>query len=140
MKKNPKMIAGIAALVVLAGALVWMLTLDIPMAGEVRREMSLTPTPLPPPPASLLAVTPDPSKPTPAPELRYKSEGTEVENLQRRLQELGYYSGAIDGKFFDETLIAVRAFQEANGLAADGIVGEKTREALYSGNAVHRQN
>ena len=138
MKKNPKLIAGAAALVLLAGGLAFMLTLDIPLAGEVRREMSLTPTPLPPTPGQISAVTPDPSQPTPAPELKYKSEGEEVKILQARLQELGYYQGGIDGKFFDETLTAVRAFQEANHLTADGIVGEKTREALYSGNAVPR--
>ena len=131
MKKNPKMIAGIAGLVLLLGGVIWLLTQVIPMAGEVRREMSLTPTPIPPAPDTIMAVTPDPSQPTPAPDLRHNSVGPEVEELQARLKELGYYQGEIDGRFGDGTREAVMAFQKAAGLTADGIVGEKTREALW---------
>ena len=131
MKKNPKMIAGIAGLVLLLGGVIWLLTQVIPMAGEVRREMSLTPTPIPPAPDTIMAVTPDPSQPTPVPDLRHNSVGPEVEELQERLKELGYYQGEIDGRFGDGTREAVMAFQKAAGLTADGIVGEKTREALW---------
>ena len=136
MKKNPKIIAGIAALVILAGGLVYMLALDIPMAGEVRREMSLTPTPLPKAPDSIVVVTPDPAQPTAAPELRNGSTGEEVKKLQERLKELGYYRGTVDGLFYNETTEAVIAFQRANQLTPDGVVGEKTRDFLYSDRAV----
>ena len=136
MKKNPKIIAGLAALVLLTGGLVYIAVRDIPMAGEVRRVMSLTPTPLPPVPDRVTLVTADPSRPTPAPDLRRNSAGEEVKKLQARLQELGYYQGEIDGLFYEGTTEAVKAFQEANHLTADGIVGEKTRTVLYSGDAV----
>ena len=136
MKKNPKIIAGIAAIVLLMGGLIYMLAQDIPMAAEVRRVMSLTPTPLPPAPDKVTARTPDPSDPAQVKELRYNSVGDEVKRLQARLTELGYYHGDTDGLFYDETKKAVTAFQEANGLTADGIVGEKTWEKLYSENAV----
>ncbi len=136
MKKNPKIIGGIAGIVILLGGLIYMLTQDIPMAGEVRREMSLTPTPLPQAPGGIAAVTRDPSLPTPAPEMRRGSTGEEVKRLQARLKELGYYPGEIDGLFYNETVEAVTAFQQANQLTPDGIVGERTREILYSENAV----
>ncbi len=136
MKKNPKIIAGIAAIVLLMGGLIYMLAQDIPMAAEVRRVMSLTPTPLPPAPDKVTARTPDPSDPAQVKELRYNSVGDEVKRLQARLTELRYYHGDTDGLFYDETKKAVTAFQEANGLTADGIVGEKTWEKLYSENAV----
>jgi len=62
--------------------------------------------------------------------LRNGSEGAEVRELQQRLNDLGYYAGSIDGKFGDQTESAVRAFQRANGLKADGIAGSQTRLRL----------
>ena len=135
MKKNPKAIAGLVAAAVLLAALLFMVVKLIPVAQEVRREMSLTPTPLPPVPASVMAVTPDPSLPTAAPVMRTGSKGQEVKDLQTRLSALGYYNGKIDGEFGPETKEAVTAFQKTNGLEADGIVGEETRELLFSVNA-----
>ena len=135
MKKNPKAIAGLVAAAVLLAALLFMVVKLIPVAQEVRREMSLTPTPLPPVPASVMAVTPDPSLPTAAPVMRTGSKGQEVKDLQTRLSALGYYSGKIDGEFGPGTKEAVTAFQKANGLEADGIVGEETRTLLFSVNA-----
>ena len=135
MKKNPKAIVGLVAAAVLLAALLFMVVKLIPVAQEVRREMSLTPTPLPPVPASVMAVTPDPSLPTAAPVMRTGSKGQEVKDLQTRLSALGYYNGKIDGEFGPETKEAVTAFQKANGLEADGIVGEETRELLFSVNA-----
>jgi len=55
----------------------------------------------------------------------------EVEVLQRYLAQLGYSVGTIDGKFWKATDKAVRTFQQANGLLADGIVGSKTWAKLY---------
>ena len=54
-----------------------------------------------------------------------------VGNLQRRLKELGLYQGAIDGKYGPGTQEAVRAFQKANKLKADGVVGRDTYAKLY---------
>ncbi len=48
--------------------------------------------------------------------------GAAVKNLQRRLATLGYYPGAIDGQFGGNTLEAVWAFEEVQGLAAHDYV------------------
>jgi len=53
-----------------------------------------------------------------------------VSEVQQKLHDLGFYQGAIDGIFGDETKQAVEAFQTSRGLTADGIVGPKTRSAL----------
>ena len=135
MKSNPKTIAGVAVLVVLAVALGFLLSRLIPTAGAGRREMSLTPTPLPDIPANVMEVTPDPSAPTPEPILRTGSRGQEVKDLQSRLQALGYYAGEIDGQFGAMTKEAVISFQKANGLDADGMVGSETKSLLFSVNA-----
>ena len=135
MKSNPKTIAGVAVLVVLAIALGFLLSQLIPTIGEVQREMSLTPTPLPDIPANVMAVTPDPAGPTPEPILRTGSRGQEVKDLQSRLNALGYYNDEIDGQFGALTKAAVIEFQKANGLNADGMVGAETKEVLYSVNA-----
>ena len=62
--------------------------------------------------------------------------GQEVRNIQKRLKELGYYTGSVDGDFGTATDKAVKAFQKANGLTADGKIGPKTMEALNSSKAV----
>lgn len=67
--------------------------------------------------------------------LRYGSEGTEVQTLQNKLISLGYLTGAADGKFGSATRRAVKAFQQANGLKADGIVGAATQAKLGDGTA-----
>lgn len=69
------------------------------------------------------------------PVLMMGSTGTDVSDLQARLTELGYYTGAIDGRYASGTQAAVEAFQERNGLAADGIAGRQTQDLLYSGGA-----
>jgi peptidoglycan hydrolase-like protein with peptidoglycan-binding domain len=50
--------------------------------------------------------------------------------LQRRLTELGYFSGPVTGTFGPLTQTAVISFQQASGLTADGIVGAGTADAL----------
>jgi len=76
---------------------------------------------------------------TPAPKLRTLksgSKGEEVTRLQERLAELGYYTLAPDGTYSAETKAAVKTFQDANGLKADGIAGTKTLTLLYSEEAI----
>ena len=135
MLKNPKTVTGLIALAILLAALGFVLSRMIPTIGETRLEMSLTPTPEPEWPSSVLQVTPDPDAPTPEPVLRTGSTGDEVKNLQSRLYTLGYYHDEIDGQFGAATKEAVILFQQANGLDADGIVGTDTKEILYSANA-----
>ena len=61
--------------------------------------------------------------------LEVTARGAAVRRLQRLLGEAGY-SLKEDGLFGQATLAAVRAFQEANGLEADGIVGPLSWTAL----------
>ena len=136
MKSNPKTLAGVIVLVILAVALGFLLSRIIPTAGEVRREMSLTPTPVPDAPGSVMQVTRDPNEATPEPVLRTGSRGQEVKDLQSRLLTLGYYTGEVDGQFGAMTKEAVIDFQRANGLDADGMVGSETKEVLYSPQAI----
>ena len=62
--------------------------------------------------------------------LRQGSSGSEVKEVQRRLKNWGYYTGAVDGVFGAGTKKAVIAFQKKNGLTADGVVGKSTYKAL----------
>jgi peptidoglycan hydrolase-like protein with peptidoglycan-binding domain len=68
--------------------------------------------------------------------LRQGSKGNAVVELQQLLQAKGFYTGKIDGDFGAGTANAVLKFQKANGLTADGIVGNaswsKLREASPS--------
>ena len=57
-------------------------------------------------------------------------QGSYVVQIQTILANKGYYTKKIDGKFGSGTLAAVKAFQTANGLKADGIVGTETWAAL----------
>ncbi|MCP4327995.1 MAG: hypothetical protein GY791_06110 [Alphaproteobacteria bacterium] len=66
----------------------------------------------------------------PRPQLQNGDEGPAVELLQRALAAKGFSPGAIDGDFGGKTDTAVRAFQRATGLTADGIAGDDTWEAL----------
>ena len=134
--KNPKILAGSAALAVLVILAVILATQMIPLAQEVRREMSLTPTPLPPVPDTVRATEVIAGQATPEPTLRNGSTGEKVESLQTRLTELGYYQGEIDGQFGAGTREAVIAFQKRNGLDADGLAGEETLRKLNSPEAV----
>ena len=68
--------------------------------------------------------------------LRRGDRGREVVDLQTRLQALGFDLGSrgIDGVFRESTERAVRAFQQALGLLADGLVGPITwREVVEAG-------
>lgn len=62
--------------------------------------------------------------------LRQGDSGEEVKAVQKKLRQWGYYEGEVDGIFGSGTKKAVIKFQQKNGLTADGIVGEKTAEAL----------
>ena len=78
--------------------------------------------------------------PTPTPSampamLSSGSSGDEVKALQSRLQQLGFYSGVLDGDYGKGTRAAVKLFQAQHGLDDDGIAGQKTLEMLYSNDA-----
>lgn len=50
--------------------------------------------------------------------------------VQTALKNAGHYTGKIDGKAGTGTKAAIAAFQKSQGLAADGVVGRKTWDAL----------
>ena len=58
------------------------------------------------------------------------SSGSVVREIQTRLKNWGYYSGAVDGVYGSQTETAVKYFQCRNGLHVDGQVGDKTLAAL----------
>lgn len=54
-----------------------------------------------------------------------------IRQIQHLLGYLGYYQGAVDGIWGMQSVQAASRFQgDWGGLVVDGIVGEKTREAL----------
>jgi len=72
--------------------------------------------------------------PFPGENLRQGMRGSNVKQVQERLNELGANPRlAEDGIFGPRTEAAVIAFQRANGLAQTGIVGPITWNALFSG-------
>lgn len=62
--------------------------------------------------------------------LKLNSQGTKVSQLQTDLKQLGYYYAEITGNFGAKTEAAVKAFQKAKGLTADGVAGPKTLNAI----------
>lgn len=59
------------------------------------------------------------------------SSGPEVVQIQSQLAKRNLYRGPLDGAFGGGTQAAVKAFQRANDLAVDGIVGEGTWRKLF---------
>lgn len=58
--------------------------------------------------------------------LKQGSKGDIVTTIQTKLKNWGYYNSTVDGIFGAKTTAAVKAFQRANKLTADGIVGNAT--------------
>ncbi len=99
-------------------------------------------TPTPPPETP----TPEPTaSPTPNPTtdpngqneaeyvtLRPGSSGTAVSMLVDELINQGYFTGTTTSKYNSKVENAVREFQKANGLTADGIAGAYTQHALFN--------
>jgi peptidoglycan hydrolase-like protein with peptidoglycan-binding domain len=102
------------------------------------------PTTAPPataPPTTALPTTAPPTTAPPAPPtppalpssaMKGGDSGPEVQALQERLRELGYWLGTPDGTYGSLTEQAVMAFQKAERLIPDGKVGPATRDALAS--------
>lgn len=54
------------------------------------------------------------------------SRGEEVRRIQKKLKELGFYNGSVDGIYGTATKNAIIAFQKNCGITADGVAGPKT--------------
>ncbi|WP_442936841.1 peptidoglycan-binding protein [Nostoc sp.] len=65
------------------------------------------------------------------PILKVGSQGERVSELQAALKLLGFYSGAVDGIYSENTATAVARFKQAAGLNPDGIVDASTWQRLF---------
>lgn len=73
--------------------------------------------------------------------IRKGSKGAEVKQAQELLMAAGYAlpKYGADGDFGSETVTAVKDFQRAHGLEADGIIGTQTWAALEAAKGVEAQ-
>lgn len=60
----------------------------------------------------------------------YGSRGTEVVKIQECLTGYGYYWGACDGIYGEQTVLGVKKYQKAFSLVPDGIAGSKTLSSM----------
>lgn len=65
-------------------------------------------------------------------EIKLGDSGTDVESMQSRLNELGYYNDKINGYFGVATEEALRAFQVKNKITEDSVFNVEDRDLLYS--------
>jgi peptidoglycan hydrolase-like protein with peptidoglycan-binding domain len=65
------------------------------------------------------------------PILKVGSQGERVAELQAALKLLGFYSGAVDGTYTENTASAVSRFKQAAGLNPDGVVDASTWQRLF---------
>lgn len=78
---------------------------------------------------------PDPNAPVygvPERKLRFGDTGLDVKFAMQRLRDLGFYTKKVDEKFGAGMMAAVKAFQRKNSLTADGVLGPKSLEVLFS--------
>jgi len=66
------------------------------------------------------------------PSLKTGNTGENVKKIQRRLKELGYFSGDIGGNYLSKTTAAVKAFQKAIGISQTGNASSDLQEILFS--------
>ncbi len=76
------------------------------------------------------ALAAPPARMTPTRTLELGMSSSAVKKLQSRLAALKYYPGAIDGQFGTDTLEAVWAFQEVQGLPGEDYVSSAMQRAL----------
>ena len=132
-KPTPFTFIMLILLIILTIVAITQLTGTLAGYQQLRTELSITPTPTANI-SSMMLVTFDPNNtPSPTPLLlKVGSESGEVKQLQQKLAELGYYTGAVDGQYGQGTSEAVKLFQAQANLVADGIAGNDTRAALFA--------
>ena len=67
--------------------------------------------------------------------LKKGDQNEDVRKMQTRLIELNYLSSGADGDFGGKTEAAVKMFQQACGLEANGVAAPETLDALYAADA-----
>ncbi|RNC28910.1 MAG: Spore cortex-lytic enzyme [Candidatus Dichloromethanomonas elyunquensis] len=58
------------------------------------------------------------------------SKGAEVKDLQKRLVQIGFQVGNVDGVYGKATAAAVKRFQKSRGIKVDGLAGSNTIDEL----------
>ena len=103
-------------------------TLAVLYSDLSEREIFAEPTATPKPPITVYTETVKYGR-----KLAYGSKGDDVQKVQERLMELGYftYRKTTTG-FYKNTQAAVKAFQKNNGLDVTGIVNEQTWNVLFN--------
>jgi lipoprotein-anchoring transpeptidase ErfK/SrfK len=105
----------------------WMSLLLVPVLAVALPTMASAAPAAPAAPAAHAART---APAAPARALQPGMSGAAVKALQRRLAALKYYPGSIDGRFGTNTLEAVWAFYEVQGLPAHDYVSSAMKRAL----------
>jgi Putative peptidoglycan binding domain/L,D-transpeptidase catalytic domain len=105
----------------------WMSLLLAPVLGLAAPTAALA-SPSAHPARTTLAARTAPAATTRA--LQVGMSGAAIKTLQRRLAALKYYPGSIDGHFGANTLEAVWAFQEVQGLPGEDYVSSAMQRAL----------
>ncbi|MCE5342252.1 MAG: peptidoglycan-binding protein [Eubacteriales bacterium] len=111
-----------------------------PPSNVITIGVSSTATPVGNATVGLSTATPKPTTTSSNSTLNSGSSGTAVKQLQQKLKDLGYYTGSVDGTYGAGTVAAVKEFQAANNLTADGVAGIKTQESVYSYYAVAKSS
>ncbi len=80
--------------------------------------------------------TPGPIPKAPKNPVKKGDQGEDAEKVQKRLSDLGYYQGVIDGNFGTSSVEALQRFQSENYMEADGIAGKETLKLLFSSKVI----
>ena len=100
--------------------------------GQLEHTAMTPPAPATPPawPTDAAMTPPAPASAAAAPSAPAPTTKPSKKEIQRALKQAGFYQGPVDGKIGPQTREAIRQFQQANGLTADGVVGKRTWEKL----------
>ncbi|WP_416147727.1 peptidoglycan-binding protein [Salipaludibacillus sp. HK11] len=72
--------------------------------------------------------------------LRQGARGKQVEQLQKKLKDLGFYTSSIDGSYGPLTAEAVRKVQRQASISVDGVFGPQTYKQLNKGESSNSSN
>ena len=63
---------------------------------------------------------------------KIRVSGVSISEVQTALERAGFDPGPVDGKMGKKTRAAIKAFQRAHGLKADGVIGDRTWKMLQA--------